>query len=144
MTDSRNISLSSLISEALVIAASYRQKPRPMLVIKQNLYNAQRLYDRISTLLPESECALFGADESLRVESIASSPQMTAVKVETMASLLADPCQVSASYLLKKTPRSTRGSVIWCSMTGSNRRPIGCDPIALPAELTRQITMRLV
>jgi len=94
MTDSRNISLSSLISEALVIAASYRQKPRPMLVIKQNLYNAQRLYDRISTLLPESECALFGADESLRVESIASSPQMTAVKVETMASLLADPCQV--------------------------------------------------
>ena len=94
MTGSRNIGLSSLISEALIIAESYRRKPRSMLVIKQNLYNAQRLYDRLSTLLPESECALFGADESLRVEAIASSPQMTAVKVETMSSLLRDPHQV--------------------------------------------------
>ena len=46
LTRNRDISLSSLISEALVIAASYRQKPRPILVIKQNLYNAQQLYDR--------------------------------------------------------------------------------------------------
>ncbi len=90
----RNLPLTSLMEEALVIAASYRDDPRPILVVKQNLYNAQRLYDRISALLSEDECALFGADESLRVEAIASSPQMTAVKVETMASLLKNPAQV--------------------------------------------------
>ena len=97
----------SFIEEALVICASYRKKPRPILVIKQNLYNAQRLYERVSTLLSESECALFSADESLRVETIAASPEMTAVKVETMASLLEDPNQVvitCPSALLRHLP----------------------------------------
>ncbi len=84
----------SLIQEALVLAASYRHNPRPLLVIKQNLYNAQRLYEKVSVLLSEDECALFSADESLRVEAIASSPEMTAVKVETMASLLKNPNQL--------------------------------------------------
>ncbi len=86
--------LTSFIEEALVIAASYIKRPRPILVIKQNLYNAQRLYERISTLLDEDKCALFGADESLRVEAIASSPEMTALKVGTLASLLENPDQV--------------------------------------------------
>jgi transcription-repair coupling factor (superfamily II helicase) len=97
----------SFIEEALVICTSYRKKPRPILVIKQNLYNAQRLYERVSTLLEESECALFSADESLRVETIAASPEMTAIKVETMASLLENPNQVvitCPSALLRHLP----------------------------------------
>ena len=73
--------MTSLIQEALVIAASYRHHPRPVLVVKQNLYQAQRLYERVRSLLGEEECALFGADESLRVEAIAVSPEMTAGKV---------------------------------------------------------------
>ncbi len=84
----------SLMEEALVLCASYRKHPRPLLVIKQNLYQAQRLYERVATLLEENECALFSADESLRVETIAASPEMTAIKVETMASLLVNPNQV--------------------------------------------------
>ncbi len=86
--------LSSLIQEALIISVSYRKNPRPILVIKNNLYSAQRLYERVSSLLSEDECALFGADESLRVEAIAASPEMTANKVETLASLLKNPNQV--------------------------------------------------
>ena len=99
--------LSSLIEEALVIAVSYRRKPRPILVVKHSLYSAQRLYERLSTLLGETKCALFGADESLRVEAIAASPEMTASKVETLASLLSDPCQVVVtcpSGLLRQLP----------------------------------------
>lgn len=80
--------LSSLVEEALVISASYHKRPRGILVVKQNLYQAQRLYERISAFLSEEECALFGADESLRVEAIASSPEMTAGKVDTLAGLL--------------------------------------------------------
>ncbi len=86
--------LSSLIEEALMIAISYRKKPRPILVIKNNLYSAQRLYERVSSMLSEEECALFGADESLRVEAIASSPEMMAQKVDTLSSLLESPNQV--------------------------------------------------
>ena len=103
----KNIPLTSLIEEALVISSAYMKKPRGMIVIKQNLYHAQRLYDRISSLLNEDECALFGADESLRVEAIASSPEMTAVKTETLASLLKNPDQVvitCPSGLLRQLP----------------------------------------
>ena len=35
----------SLMEEALVLCASYRKHPRPLLVIQQNLYQAQRLYE---------------------------------------------------------------------------------------------------
>lgn len=86
--------LISFIEEALVIATSYKKNPRPMIIIKNNLYNAQRLYERIISFLSEEECALFGADESLRVEAIASSPEMRANKVETLASLLKNPNQI--------------------------------------------------
>ncbi len=84
----------SLIEEALVIATSYKKNPRPMIVIKNNLYQAQRLYERVISFLSEDECALFGADESLRVEAIASSPEMRANKVETLASLLKNTNQI--------------------------------------------------
>lgn len=86
--------LISFIEEALVIATSYKKNPRSMIIIKNNLYNAQRLYERIISFLSEEECALFGADESLRVEAIASSPEMRANKVETLASLLKNPNQI--------------------------------------------------
>lgn len=78
----------SLTEEALVLAASYMRRPRPILVVKQNLYQAQRLFERISSFLSEEECALFSAEESLRVEAIASSPETTAAKVDTLAALL--------------------------------------------------------
>lgn len=80
--------LVSLTQEALVLAASFLRRPRPVLVVKQNLYQAQRLYERILSFLSEEECALFSAEESLRVEAIAASPEMTASRVDTLASLL--------------------------------------------------------
>lgn len=92
--NSGTIPLTSFIEEALVIATSYQKNRRGILVVKKNLYHAQRLYERLSTLLKEDDCAFFGADESLRVESIASSPEMTAMKVETLSSLLKDTNKV--------------------------------------------------
>ena len=107
LTSGKTVPLTSLIQEALMISTSYIKRPRGMLVIKQNLYHAQRLYERVSALLNEDECALFGADESLRVEAIASSPEMTAIKVETLAGLLSNPDQVvitCPSGLLRQLP----------------------------------------
>ena len=105
--EKQNIGLSSLIAEALVISYAFKKKKKPMLVVKNNLYNAQRLYERISTLLPKEECALFAVDESLRVEAIATSPEMIATRVETLSSLLKNPNQViitSPSGYLRQLP----------------------------------------
>lgn len=92
-----HISFSSAIQEALCIAASYQKKPRPILVLKKNVYEAQKLYEKLVSLLSEEECNLFGADESLRVEAIASTPLYRGQQVETLASILKNPNQIVVS-----------------------------------------------
>ncbi len=76
----------SLIEEAVLIASAYQKQPQTILIIKNNLYNAQRLYEKL-TPLTEAQVLLFGVEESLRMEKIASSPELRAAQMETMAKL---------------------------------------------------------
>lgn len=101
------LSASSLTEEALILAASYAQNPRPMLIIKNNLYTAQRLAEKLKSLLSPQVCALFSVEESLRVEAIAASPEATAEKVETLNRLLNEDqliCVTHASALVRYLP----------------------------------------
>ena len=77
----------SLSEEALLLAAWFQQQPQTLLVVKNNGYTAQRLYERISPLIKE-KALLFVMEESLRVEAIASSPQAKAEQLEVMADIL--------------------------------------------------------
>lgn len=82
----------SLSEEALLIAAAFTQNKQNIIVIKQNLYTAQRLYERLTPLLKD-KVLLFGVEESLRVEAIASSPELRAAQIETLSSLQEEtPC----------------------------------------------------
>lgn len=76
----------SLIEEAVLIAAAYQKQPQNMLIVKNNLYTAQRLCEKL-TPLTEAQVLLFGVEESLRMETIAASPEMRAAQIETMAKL---------------------------------------------------------
>ena len=51
-----------------------------MLIVKNNLYTAQRLAEKLKSLLSPQVCALFSVEESLRVEAIAASPEAMARK----------------------------------------------------------------
>ena len=84
----------SVMQEALVLVESYIKRKRPILVVKSNVYHAQRLFECISSLLPEEECCFFGCEESLRVEAIAHSLEFTAAKVDTLSSILDNPNQI--------------------------------------------------
>ncbi|WP_238928354.1 transcription-repair coupling factor [Bulleidia sp. zg-1006] len=88
------IAISSVIQEALLIVLSYKQKPRPIIVLKSNLYLAQQFYERLTSFLSDEECSLFGTDESLRMEAIASSPELSAQQVDTLSSLQKHPNQI--------------------------------------------------
>ncbi len=77
----------SLGQEAALLAATYRTNPQSIFVIKSNLYLAQQLYAKVSTWLNEDEVALFASEESLRVEAIASSPEINVQKMETLSRL---------------------------------------------------------
>ena len=72
--------------EALLIASSYLNKPRPIVIVKSNLYQAQQLYDKIQFWL-EDKIVLFPVEESLRVEAIAASPEINAIRMESLSRL---------------------------------------------------------
>ena len=78
-----------------------------MLIVKNNLYTAQRLAEKLKSLLSPQVCALFSVEESLRVEAIAASPEAMAEKVETLNRLLNEDqliCVTHASALVRYLP----------------------------------------
>jgi len=76
----------SVTQEALLIASSYKQAPRPIVIIKSNLYQAQQLHEKIQFWC-EDKVVLFPVEESLRVEAIAASPEINAIRMETLSRL---------------------------------------------------------
>ncbi len=97
----------SLIEESIIISASFKLRKRPILIIKNNLYNAQRIYERLSTLLKD-DVVLFSVEESLRVEAIASSPENMASKIEVLYKLLNDDNKVIVTHtaaIIRQLPR---------------------------------------
>ncbi|MDD3049264.1 MAG: transcription-repair coupling factor [Bacilli bacterium] len=77
----------NLSEEALMIASSFNKYKKAMLIVKNNLYTAQRLYESLLPLLKD-EVLLFSVEESLRVEAIAASPEQLSTEIETLNSLL--------------------------------------------------------
>ena len=74
--------------EALLIASSFNKENRNIVVVKKNLFQAQRFYSQVTQLIDVNDVVFFAVDESLRVEAIASSPEMAATRNESMARLL--------------------------------------------------------
>ena len=93
------LSCSSLVEEAVVIAASMIQSARPMIIIKNNLYQAQQLTEKLRLLLPEQPVTLFAAEESLRVEAIAASPESTAAMIEALNTLLKEKNPICVTHV---------------------------------------------
>lgn len=69
--------------EALILATAYQQTHQKMVIVKNNPYTAQKLYERLQSLLDE-DVLLFSVEDSLRVEAIASSPESKAMQLEAM------------------------------------------------------------
>ena len=76
-----------LQEEALILSAAFLRSKHSMFVVKNNLYEAQNLYQRLVTLC-EDDVYLYCVEESLQVEAIASSPELYAQKIETLTKLL--------------------------------------------------------
>ncbi|MBR5207456.1 MAG: transcription-repair coupling factor, partial [Erysipelotrichaceae bacterium] len=97
------IACPSLTEEALTISASYLHNPRCIVVVKENAYQAQLLYQRLTPYL-KHKCALFSVEESLRVLSIASSKEPSALRIESLHECLNDSQKVIVTHA---------GAMIW-------------------------------
>ncbi len=80
----------SVNQEALVIAGAFYTHPKKLLVVKKNLYYAQLVYQELLALLGEDKVLLYAAEESLRVEAVAGSPELKAQRVDCLAKALND------------------------------------------------------
>ena len=79
----------TLGQEALILSGAFLASDQPMVVVKPSLFQAQNLYQRISGYIG-NRCVLFGVEESLQVEAIASSPELEASRIETLNRCLTD------------------------------------------------------
>lgn len=96
----------SLIEEALLISAAYQKQPQSFVIVKNNVYTAQKLYERLVPLINEN-VLLFTMEDSLRVEAIAASPESKANQLEAMSALLASKnkiCITHAGALMRYLP----------------------------------------
>lgn len=94
----QKITCCSLIEEALIIVSDFQKNPRPLVIIKPNLYEAERLFDRCSTLTARENLIFYKVEESLRVNSIASSPEMIAQNINHLAELCNNPNKIIITF----------------------------------------------
>jgi len=73
----------SIAQEAYTIAGAFVVSPQNIIVIKQDLYEAQQLFQQLSPWLGD-QVLMFASEDSLRVAAVASSPQLVAERLDTM------------------------------------------------------------
>ena len=95
----------SLSEEALIVASAFQKQPQTMLIVKNNTYTAQRLYERLYSLLGE-KVLFFGVEESLRVEAIAASPETKANQMEVLSKLFDNKPYIVVIYRHRKYSNS--------------------------------------
>ena len=77
----------SLTQEALLLAASFEKRPSTQFVVKSTLYQAQKLYEKLQPWLND-QVILLPVEDSLRVEAIASSPEIQVQRMESLTRIL--------------------------------------------------------
>ncbi|ARK28450.1 transcription-repair coupling factor [Halalkalibacter krulwichiae] len=75
-------------ARTLFMSSLYRDINRPMLVVTHNLYQAQKLYDDIVSLLGEEKVLLYPVNELISAEIAIASPEMKAQRIDVLNKLV--------------------------------------------------------
>ena len=88
----------NITQEAILLTNSFIKNPRPILVVKANLYQAQLLYERIQSFIPQ-DVVLYSQEDSLRVEEIAQSFQNQSEKIRTLIKVIQNETLIVVSHI---------------------------------------------
>ncbi len=97
----------SLMQETLLIAASFKFYPQNMIIVKTNLYQAQHLVEKLQLWLGD-DVLMYAAEESLRVEAIAASPELNVGRIDVLSKVQNETPKVIITHLgafLRYLPR---------------------------------------
>lgn len=99
--DEQNILLSGVSSSFYgpLLQMIYEKQKRPVVILMQNLYHAQRLYDQLSNLMDEESVRLFPMDEFITAEMLASSSELRIERMNTLASILEDEYKIVITHV---------------------------------------------
>ncbi|HAX73894.1 MAG TPA: transcription-repair coupling factor [Firmicutes bacterium] len=81
----------------------HSEQKRPIVVMTQNLYHAQRLYDNLTAIMDESDVLLFPMDEFITAEMLASSSELRIERMNTLASIIQDECKLIITHVAGAT-----------------------------------------
>jgi transcription-repair coupling factor (superfamily II helicase) len=71
-------------ARSLFIASLYEERKAPVLLVTHNLYHAQKVYDDLSSFLPENELYLYPVNDVLAAEIGIASPELKAQRIEAL------------------------------------------------------------
>ena len=86
MKEKGEIIVSHASDEAILIASAFFTSPKTMLIVKDNQYQAQLLYQELYPLL-NNKVVYFPCDESLRIEALASSQELLGERIHALFKL---------------------------------------------------------
>ena len=105
----KNINISSDIEFSIYLAARFQSESKSIVVVKRNAYQAKNLYDTLVSIIDESHCLLYTSEESIRLETIAASPENNEKRLEVLVSLIEESPKVliinSASLIKRILPK---------------------------------------
>lgn len=111
--EEQNILLSGVSSSFYgpLLQMIFKKQKRPIIILMQNLYHAQRLYDQLSSLMDEKLVRLFPMDEFITAEMLASSSELRIERMNTLASILEDDYKIVITHVAGATRFLTPKSV---------------------------------
>lgn len=111
--DNQNILLSGVTSSfySTLFQSIYGSVKRPIVIMMQNLYHAQRLYDQLSEMMDVNEVCLFPMDEFITAEMLASSSELRIERMNTLAAILDNPNRIVVTHVAGATRYLTPKSV---------------------------------
>ena len=88
-----------VLSLSFTIAACFRENPRKIAVIAPNLYQAQEIYEQISSLIGEENVLFYPLDEVIRIDRLSSSKEMLAQRLFVMEESLASEPKILITHV---------------------------------------------
>lgn len=84
------LSYNSEIEEAIKLAIWQSDKDKTLVVVKENIYMANRMYDLLRSFYDDNDIILYTPEESMRAEAIAASFENRALRTEALYAILSE------------------------------------------------------
>ena len=77
----------------------FKNGGRPLLVVMQNLYHAQKLYDQLTGVMDEGVVHLFPMDEFITAEMLASSSELRTERMSTLGAIVKEEAGIIITHV---------------------------------------------